>query len=622
MTRTTMRILCGAIAIAFTSITAYASAADTPVARFRVTSRGGVTIANWSLSNTPHTLAAGDVLEYRVLLRQRRPGLGQLDLVTNQSLRLSLFPVTDEHGIGLTPDSDLSSKAFGTWYTRRIAIPSQMIGQQIVDWQAAVQGMFETGERAEAAYTGIRIVRKGRSVCEVFTGNQPMTNEIRMATEQTLEEAVLVRLPLSEPIRTATDWFDCMLPRNEYIGIHAEGWDDAQQKWVPVTQVLQPFRSELFRPWNVGFWRKDSMEPFYGELFTYDLTTIRLHTETMPPRAPHEPESQPSWDARPDRVRLFVQTSNGYAHWFTDRTIIYDWTPYSLARLTTGAAQWKLNARQPAGENWAIGRALAPIHAGAEWQFHGTANTYLANSYEELNDGTAPLFQISIHDYATISRIAPFDCVYDGEADGWPADPEFRRFDEALVFNQHMNNNAARERFIFARKGDTYYGLVRWDVAELRSGRWVVTGRATGLKRRKTDGPFPMDGMYDRVRNDRWIAPRTHDMAVINPQAVPSLLPHTSRLRLQNTGLAPWTADGFAVYARLLDAKGVPIAHTERQVGQITETVPCLAITDVPVSWPEDWPTTGAYLELEMRHGDRTFRQFGGRVFIRRLQPR
>ncbi len=621
MIRQLFLILC-MHAILWAPARTYTAAPGSPVARFRITSRGGVTVARWSLSNAPCTLATGDVLEYRVLLRQRRPGVGQLDLVTNQSIRLSLFPVTDQHGVGVTPEWDLSNQAYGRWYTRRIPIPAEMAGQHVVDWQVITEGMFETGERAEAAYTDIRIIRKGRPACVVFTGDQPMTNEIRMATEQTLEEAVLVRLPLTEQIRTATDWFDCRLPRDEYIGIHAENWDDTRRTWAPATQVLQPFRSQLFRPWNVGFWRKDSMEPFYGELFTYDLTTIRLHTETMPPRAPHEPETQPSWDARPDRVRLFVQTTNGYAHWFTDRTIIYDWTPSSLARLTTGAAQWRLNTRQPAGENWAIGRALAPIHAGAEWQFHGTANTYLANNYEELNDGTAPLFQISIHDFATVSRIAPFDCVYDGEAEGWPADLEFRRFDEALVFNQHMNNNAARERFIFARKGETYYGLVRWDVSELRDGHWVVTGRATGLKRQRTDGPFPMDGMYDRVRNDRWIAPRTHDATVIDPEAIPSRLPSHSTIRLQNTGLTKWTADGFALYARLLNSKGEPIAGTERPVGRITESVPCLAITSVSVRWPEDWPSAGAYLELDMRHGDRSFRQSGGRVFIRRLKPR
>ncbi|MHB1456330.1 MAG: hypothetical protein ACYC0V_05380, partial [Armatimonadota bacterium] len=465
-----------------TLICNYLYAADADVMRYRIESKGGPTAAYWTFSEAHHVFKSGDVLEYDVYLKSQTAGIGGIDITTRQSMRLRNFKPKDAKGIGADPKADLSPFAFGKWYHRTIKIPSEMKGEESAEWLVTTNGIFATGEMPEAAYKNIRITNKGLTSMTVYgTGKLPMS-QINFANEVTTEGVVLVSAPLNEQIRTTTDWFQSTLPADKYVGMHAESYDFAKKQWVSACPTIQPFKSTVFKPWRVAFWRKDDMQDFYGEIFTYDLTTLRLHTETMPSPSPHEAGIQPAWDARPDRSRVFVQTSNGYQNWFTDKTVVYNWDPTCLVRLKTGNAQFKIGVDQNAGENWAIGRAIAPISGTTDWQIHGTVNTYISNNYKQLNDGVAPLIQICISDYVTITKVKNFSTVYDGEAEGWEADPEFKSFDEAYVINQHMNDNGGRERFIFARKGNGSYGIVRWDYSEMRNGKWVPTGRAIGLK--------------------------------------------------------------------------------------------------------------------------------------------
>lgn len=594
-------------------------AADNSVIRYRVESKGGPASAYWTFSDAYHIFKPGDLLEYDVYLMSESAGVGGIDITTRHSMRLRDFHPKDGKGIAADPKADLSPVAYKKWYHRSIKIPSELMGEETAEWLVTVNGIFSTGEMSEAAFKNIRITNKGRTELTVYNGGKLPMNQINFTNEATVESAVLVSCPLSERIRTTTDWFHSTLPENKYIGMHAESYDFTKKQWVSACPTIQPFKSRVFKPWRTAFWRKDDMQDFYGEIFTYDLTTLRLHTETMPSPSPHEAGIQPAWDARPDRSRVFVQTSNGYQNWFTDKTIVYDWDPTCLVRLKTGNAQFKIGVAQNAGENWAIGRAIAPISGTTDWQFHGTLNTYISNNYKQLNDGVAPLIQISINDYVTMTKIKGFSTVYDGEAEGWKADPEFKNFDEAYVINQNMNDNGGRERFIFTRKGSGYFGLARWDYSEFRDGKWVPTGRATGLKLMTVDKGFSFAGMYDRVKNDQWIQPRELDMYIPNPSDVPNVTMGEIALKVQNTGLAEWKSGSTKLHVKLMDASWKPVTGSETELCTVDKNVPTLGDCVMKFSLPREWRPGIYWAVFEMENDGVRFGRKGSVPFVKKI---
>lgn len=585
--------------------------ANAKVLRYRIESKGGPTAAYWTLAVTLHVFEPGDVLEYDVYAKSREPGIGNIDITTRQSMRLRDFQPKDQNGVSAGPKSDLSRVAYGKWYHRKIKIPAALIGEQSAEWLVTADGIYSTGEMLEAAFKNIRITNQAHKAVDIYNGSELAVNQIYFATEATLESAILVSCSFNVPIRTTLDWFHSTLPSDKYIGMHAEAYDFDKHKWISSCPNIQPFKTCVFKPWHVAFFRKDDMQNFYGELFTYDLTTLRLHTETMPARWPHEMDTHPEWDARPDRSRVFVQTSDGYQNWATDRSIVYGWDSTYLSRYRTGSIPWKVGIEQKTGENWAIGRAIAPVDGSTDWQFHGTLNSYISDNYNQLSDGTAPLIQINVNDYVTITKIKNFDSVYDGEADGWKADPKFTHFEEAFVINQHMNNNAARERFIFARNGSKYFGLVRWDCSEMRGGKWVLTARTTALKLMTAEKGFSFAGMYDRVKNDKWIQPRELDMAVVNSAK--------TSLTLQNTGLKTWRAGETALYARLMDSAWKPLPGSEVKLHTLTRDVSTLGQYQVRFAWPSEWKPGAYFIQFEMKDGDTWFSKGGSIPFVKKI---
>lgn len=595
--------------------------ADEEVMRFRVESKGGPTTAFWTFSNCKYEFQKGDYLEYDVYLKSKKPGIGGIDVVTNSAMNLSSFTAADQNNISANAAGDLSSAALGKWYHRKIKIPDELIGEKSSEWLVTTKCVMETNEKAEAAYKNIRITNSNKLSVSIYTTGQIPLNRIYFVNEAAAKEAILTSYPLNKKIHTMLDWFQSTLPLNKYIGMHAEHYDIETKKWVSGCPNMQPFKSIVFKPWNVAFFRKDAIEfDFYGELFTYDFTTLRLHTETMPPRAEYENESQPAWDPRPDRVRVFVQTSNGYDNWFTDKTIVYDWEPTSLARFKTGNSKWKFWSEQNVGDNWAIGRAIAPVNGDVDWNFHGTLNTYMANNYDHLSNGTAPLIQLSINDHVTVTKIKNFNTVYDGICEGWEPDPEFVNFDEAFAINQHMNNNSGRERFIFARKGNKHYGIVRWDNAIMIDGKWVIVDRATGLREMDADDGFTFNGMYERVMNDKWISPLELDMHIPEPKFIPSRISGDFNLPIQNTGLKTWKSGEIKLYGRLMDKTWQLIPNSEKLLAEIGNDVKTLDICLANVTIPSEWNTGDYYLVLELKDGEKPFSSVGSIPFVKEIK--
>ena len=264
------------------------------------------------------------------------------------------------------------------------------------------------------------------------------------------------------------------LPAQQYIQVHSEVRADAGSPWQAKNNWYAPFKSKVDLDLRQAYWRKDSLpNSFYGELFTFGQTYIRLHAETFPAKQGIDDPNQPAWDPRYDRFRLFVEYG------------------------------------QP---DWRLGRVMMPVGSYDGWVLEDYLDTYLCNSFSELNNGTVPIFQPHFHDVrVTVERRVPYSTVGDGECAGWPADAGFKQFDEALMIVQEMELN--RERFIFARKGSVHYGIVRWDNSIRDTyGNWVVVQRAVGLNIGIRPKGLSFGGFHKRARADRYMDSRPKDI--------------------------------------------------------------------------------------------------------------
>jgi len=260
-------------------------------------------------------------------------------------------------------------------------------------------------------------------------------------------------------------WFNSDLPMEDYVAFHA---DNILQNRSVVSRDPRylPFKTKVFEEINQAYWRKDSLnDNYYGEMFTYDSEGLRLHTESFPGK--YHPDDVLDWDPRYDKFRLFA-------------------------------------SREGDQVNYSKGRLLAPLTiTRSNWNISQHFNTYICNSFNELNSKSCYLFQDNfLDDSVNITFMFNFSTVFDGEQSDYPADGIFKNFDEVLVINQHFG--LARERFFFARSGETFYGLVRWDDSRLVNGQWVVGDRAVGLKIMQDDN-FSFDGMLQRALEDNFL---------------------------------------------------------------------------------------------------------------------
>lgn len=272
--------------------------------------------------------------------------------------------------------------------------------------------------------------------------------------------------PLPEMLR----FMDCTLPAKQYIVTHAQRRDGAEVPWRPTILQTQCFRSRVVPEHQVVLWRKDNLNAdYYGEIFTYDDQVVRLHMETYPPRTPVDPP-EPAWDARPDRFRLFVDAGDN--------------------------------------EDWRKGRILAPVDASLTWRHTGRIHAYMCDTWRMYHERSAPRWQQNFLDNAVfLERYGPFSTVFDGPSpEGYAPDTVFTSFDEVIVINQCMENDAGRERFFFARKDAEFYGIVRWDNSLKRDGAWVVIERTIGLRTGIQEAEFSFAGMLERVREARRVA--------------------------------------------------------------------------------------------------------------------
>lgn len=270
-------------------------------------------------------------------------------------------------------------------------------------------------------------------------------------------------------------WMHSQLPAYTCVAVSAEDKDG--DRWKSYDNRLQPFKTLVNRDGRQIYWRKDDWtKDFYGELFTYDDNYIYLHTETFP-HWPKDPKNY--WDARYSRFRVFVNKSI-------------------------------------ANSDFRIGRVIAPRTITKDWILRQSFDTYLCDNFDELAKSKCLPWQKDFWDTSvTIEVWDAFNTLYDGDSPAQPSDPTFREitvFDKAIVINQVMGGEdnplegRVRERFILVAKDGTYYGIVRWDWAELRDGEFVVTNRAVGLGIQQ-NASFSFDGMHQRASEDVYLPP-------------------------------------------------------------------------------------------------------------------
>ena len=313
-------------------------------------------------------------------------------------------------------------------------------------------------------------------------------------------------------------WFDSELPDDTYVGVLYEIRCDTENDdptkpgtvltreeckgrtdagWFSPTNTLQPFKSKTKLDANFAMWRKDFVQHnFYGEVFTFDDQYLYLVSESFPcfPNAcyselseadckkvgEYDPGTHNCWIFDPGRFRLFVLAEQGYLTW-----------PYSL------------------------GRVLAPRKVDFSWTLRSHFHSYLCSSWDDFENGKCGLpqkqecgvtqkesyevpYQSDFYDQVSLTKPPINNGVYSTAFDGaneapgpsgekWSLDAELQTLTDGVVIEQVQEGteqvkNLGRERFFLARRGQTMFGMVRWDssVYSEKLGGWFVNQRTIG----------------------------------------------------------------------------------------------------------------------------------------------
>jgi hypothetical protein len=255
--------------------------------------------------------------------------------------------------------------------------------------------------------------------------------------------------------------------------------------WQPVVPNVQPFSSLVDRENGKVYWRKDFFDTceaktpcdFYGEVFSFNDQFVHLRMETFPVFGGSIDDGK-TWDIRIDKFRLISNSSQGR-----------DYFPNGL------------------------GRIWAPAQVSSGWKTSQTINTLACLSFDSFAHGNCQMYQENFaEDSVSLEIWSNFSTVFDGEAAGFEADPEYKNFDRAVVITQIMGHGKARERFFLAGKLDKStgafqgYGFVRWDDSvKDASGHFIAIARTVGL-RRANDKSVTFGGMRTRASKDSFEA--------------------------------------------------------------------------------------------------------------------
>ncbi len=115
----------------------------------------------WKLTTTGYTPVQGDYLEYDVYLEDNADGIGGLDVSDSMGYWRDLA-MLDQNGLGFHPATDISSKAYHTWYHRRFAVPRT--GSAINKWDVVTER--DAASATSTAYIDNLMITKKAGACD------------------------------------------------------------------------------------------------------------------------------------------------------------------------------------------------------------------------------------------------------------------------------------------------------------------------------------------------------------------------------------------------------------------------------------------------------------------------
>lgn len=119
-------------------------------------------------SVTDYTIQSGDYVEYDVYWTTTSDYI-VFDYTTNSSQTLRDSGAVDQNGMGVHPATDISSRAYGVWYHRKIAVPVGHVGHIIQNYDIACS---INGENFKTAYLDNIRITDGASTTrkDIYSG--------------------------------------------------------------------------------------------------------------------------------------------------------------------------------------------------------------------------------------------------------------------------------------------------------------------------------------------------------------------------------------------------------------------------------------------------------------------
>lgn len=135
----------------------------------------------WKIYTDSYTFAAGDCIEYDVNLESNSPGIGGIEIYaadavgTTFEFRSQGALWVDDQSMAGHPGTNLTSKAYRTWYSRRLPIPPAAVGKTLNSFCLGVD-VTTVSTTLVAYYDNIKITNNGNVVRTIYEDGDPQTN--------------------------------------------------------------------------------------------------------------------------------------------------------------------------------------------------------------------------------------------------------------------------------------------------------------------------------------------------------------------------------------------------------------------------------------------------------------
>ena len=140
----------------------------------------------WGISQEPYVFQEGDVISYDVYLSTDAAGIGGVEVYctgngTNDFKfreHVQAGEWTDQEGMSGIPSTDISSKAYGSWYHRELPVPASATGLTLRDFCLGIDnGSHQKDDVLTAFYDNIQVVHDGNPVLTIYEEGEPALSQ-------------------------------------------------------------------------------------------------------------------------------------------------------------------------------------------------------------------------------------------------------------------------------------------------------------------------------------------------------------------------------------------------------------------------------------------------------------